>query len=316
MNTMPAYKGWRPPQCRYLLPTAVGRALSSPKALPSFADHDAPITRSRDVPSRYYSPTVSRGEQGRPEDAAAEAAETGTAAPGRSLPAASIPEHPLIVQQGARQDGIVPGAADMSTLAGADVILVHGDSPQSAHRDLPPASTGKLVDPAAGAGSSARLSGLDPSLAAAIPGAGADDAAAGRVGGRTAADGRDRSVLPGAPDAAAASIRAADAGGDLRSSVTLNPLFEPEAADDSLLLQAASIGEPSAEPAIQADSVQARAAASGADGAPGAVQSSGDTGESSGNVRVRHRGSEAHPSILRLSTWTDSDTAVTGDAAE
>ncbi len=260
---------------------------------------------------------VSRGEQGRPEDEAAEAAETGTATPARSLATAPIPEHPPV-----QSSSTGPSAADLSSLAGADVSLMHGGtSPQLADRDLPVAYAGGSIGPNADASSLAELSGSNPSLATADPSTGVDTAA-GPAGG-TATAGHDGPVLGGGPNAAAeARNNSTSVGGaetDVRRSVTFNPLFEPEARDDGTPSQRASSPEPSAEPVLRADNAGAAAAASASDSVPGALQSSSShaLGEGSGHVRVRQRGSEAHPSILRRSTWTDPDaTASAGSAAD
>ncbi len=256
----------------------------------------------------------SRGEQGRPEDEAAEAAETGTATQARSLASASIPEHPSA--QVAHQNGTDPSAADLSSLAGADVSLMHGESPQLADRDLPAASAGSSTGADAAAGSPAELSGRHVVLPAADPSTGRDTVA-GPMGGT------DGSVPRGAPGPATGardtvtSTGGAGAGTDVRRLVTLNPLYEPEAADDGPPPQAAYSYESSAEPAVQEEDAQAGQAGSAADSTPGALQSSSQAlGEGSGHMRVRHCSSEAHPSILRHSTWTDPDTAATGSDAE
>ena len=252
---------------------------------------------------------LSRGEQGRPEDEAAEAAETGTATPARSLATAPIPEHSVTA---VHQNGTGPSAADLSSLAGADVSLTHGGmSPQSAGRDFPAASVGGHTGLAADVSSPAELSGSDPSLAAANP---SIDTAAGLAGGAAVAGNNEAAAGAGV---STASISAAGSATDIRRSVTLNPLFEPDAANDGPPPQAASSSDLSPEPSLQADKAQAAAASAASDGAPGAPQSSGQAlGEGSGHVRVRHRGNEAHPSILRHSTWTDPETAATRSDAD
>ena len=255
---------------------------------------------------------MTRGEQGRPEDAAAEAAETGTATPGRSLTTASIPEHPS--GHGVRQNGVGLSAADLSSLAGADVSLAHGGSPQLAQDDLPAAPASTSAAPDAAATGSAQLGSHDPVYSAADPSSGNGTAAGPADGASTA--GPAASSLGEAPDATAGpsdsmtSISAAGVDADLRRSVTVNPLFEPEAADDGPPAQAATTTGASAEPASEADGVQAGPAASTGHGAPEALQHSSQVfGEGSGHMRVRQRSGEAHPSILRHSTWTDLDAA-------
>ena len=261
--------------------------------------------------------TVHRGEQGRLEDAEAEAAETGTATP-RGLPASeTIPEH----LPGRQAQNGVAGSPDLSGLAGADVSLRSDDNSSPAGASVAAAGSAGSLDALAGASSSSQGAGSGP-VASQTGGTAhdLDDVLVGGVDGREANSGsrselQEVRMVDFSADGAA-GVHFADTlagpSADAPRSSTLNPLFELELEDAG---PAATLAASTRAPAVQSRPPErlhegaGTAARDRADGAAGPLPDSVSVADGGGEVRVRRQTAVQHPSILRQSTWTDPEAA-------